>query len=99
MRRLPTGNERFSRHPTISLPTAPVAPTMPTLNVVADMAVRVWAKEGRRRCGAESTAGEELVERARVVARGEEAGAKPYAVDVVMANRAPMAVLNFIVCW
>jgi hypothetical protein len=31
------------------------------------------------------------------MARGEDAGAKPYAVDVVMANRAPMAVLNFIV--
>jgi len=42
----------------------------------------------------------EDVERVRVARREEEDGAKAYAVDAVeMANRAPMAVLNFIVCW
>mmetsp|Transcript_16672 Transcript_16672/g.28679 ORF Transcript_16672/g.28679 Transcript_16672/m.28679 type:complete len:304 (-) Transcript_16672:277-1188(-) len=35
MRRFPTGKSRFSRHPTISFPTAPVAPTMPTFNGAA----------------------------------------------------------------
>mmetsp|Transcript_950 Transcript_950/g.1943 ORF Transcript_950/g.1943 Transcript_950/m.1943 type:complete len:311 (-) Transcript_950:330-1262(-) len=46
MRRLLTGKPRFSRHPTISLPTAPVAPTTPTFSG-ADMRIIV-ADDDRR---------------------------------------------------
>mmetsp|Transcript_4328 Transcript_4328/g.9458 ORF Transcript_4328/g.9458 Transcript_4328/m.9458 type:complete len:376 (+) Transcript_4328:513-1640(+) len=96
MRRLFTGKSRFSRHPTISLPTAPVAPTMPTFNGAADMRSIVEGDDDDLMGLVKVVVG---MVREDVKEEMEVEGEKPYAVEaeLAMARRAPAAEMSFMI--
>ena len=99
MRNFPTGKARFSSTPTISLPTAPVAPTTPTLNEAADILSVATCRDDDGARGERSTLLREA--EAKEEDERDEAGTNPYVEEVrelaTTATMATAAELIFIV--